>query len=187
MIRSLSLTLSCLLCSMLCLILVSGPALAKEKPVIMAPPTLMEESGDVASALSLTIAQLMENQSLSKKEHAVLNKLLAGPVAGKLLVIGDARASAIAKNKPVPSFSKIQGAKQLEIDAIMEWGGHSLEELEALHEQMQNDLDSMSEMSEMESLRLQQAMDRLSKMMSTLSNLLKKSSETKEGITQNMK
>ena len=48
-------------------------------------------------------------------------------------------------------------------------------------------LDSMSEMGEMESLRLQMAMDRLSKMMSTLSNLLKKISDTSSEITQNIK
>ena len=52
---------------------------------------------------------------------------------------------------------------------------------------MKNDLDNMSEMGETESLRLQMAMDRLSKMMSTLSNLLKKASETASGITQNIK
>lgn len=52
---------------------------------------------------------------------------------------------------------------------------------------MQNDLDSMSEMGEMESLRLQMAMDRLSKMMSTLSNLLKKISDTQSQIVQNLK
>jgi|SRR5688572_29866225 len=54
-------------------------------------------------------------------------------------------------------------------------------------ETIKNKLDSMSEMGEMESLRLQMAMDRLSKMMSTLSNLLKKASETASGITQNIK
>jgi hypothetical protein len=48
-------------------------------------------------------------------------------------------------------------------------------------------LDSMSEMGEMESLRLQMAMDRLSKLMSTLSNLLKKTSDTAQSITQNLK
>jgi hypothetical protein len=36
-------------------------------------------------------------------------------------------------------------------------------------------------------LRLQMAMDRMSKMMSTLSNLLKKTSETDQGIAQNTK
>ena len=52
---------------------------------------------------------------------------------------------------------------------------------------MKNDLDSMSEMGEMESLRLQMAMDRLSKMMSSLSNLLKKMSDTASQITANLK
>ncbi len=63
-------------------------------------------------------------------------------------------------------------AKQLEADAI---------------DLLKNDLDSMSEMGEMESLRLQMAMDRLSKMMSTLSNILKKISDTSSQIVQNLK
>ena len=49
------------------------------------------------------------------------------------------------------------------------------------------DIDSMSEMDEMESLRLQMAMDRLSKLMSTLSNILKKMSDTSESIVRNLK
>ena len=48
-------------------------------------------------------------------------------------------------------------------------------------------LDSMSEMGEMESLRLQMAMDRMSKFMSTLSNLLKKIADSSSQITQNLK
>jgi hypothetical protein len=52
---------------------------------------------------------------------------------------------------------------------------------------LKNDLDSMSEMGEMESLRLQMAMDRLSKMMSTLSNVLKKTSDTQSSIIGNLK
>ena len=58
---------------------------------------------------------------------------------------------------------------------------------EALQTKVKNDLDSMSEMGEMESLRLQMAMDRLSKMMSTLSNLLKKISNAADSIVQNLK
>ena len=52
---------------------------------------------------------------------------------------------------------------------------------------IKDDLDSLSEMGELDSLRLQMAMDRLSKMMSTLSNLLKKISDTASSITQNIK
>ena len=54
-------------------------------------------------------------------------------------------------------------------------------------EAIKKDLDSMSEMGETESLRLQMAMDRMSKMISTLSNLLKKMSDTADGVVQNLK
>ena len=50
-----------------------------------------------------------------------------------------------------------------------------------------NQLNSLNEMGEMEYLRLQIAMDRMSKLMSTLSNLLKKTSETANNIVQNIK
>jgi hypothetical protein len=53
--------------------------------------------------------------------------------------------------------------------------------------QAKNKLDSLSEMGEMESLRLQMAMDRTSKFMSTLSNMLLKMSDTSTSITQNMR
>jgi hypothetical protein len=52
---------------------------------------------------------------------------------------------------------------------------------------VKNKLDSLSEMGQMESLRLQMAMDRLSKFMQTLSNLLKKQSDTASAIVQNLK
>ena len=57
----------------------------------------------------------------------------------------------------------------------------------AILESVKNDLDSMSEMGEMESLRMQMAMDRLSKIMSTLSNILKKISESANTIASNLK
>lgn len=58
---------------------------------------------------------------------------------------------------------------------------------EKTKETLKNKLDSLNEMGEMESLRLQMAMDRMSKMMQTLSNLLKKTSDTASSIVQNLK
>ena len=66
-------------------------------------------------------------------------------------------------------------------------GGPTKAELDSMVDAMKSDIDSMSDMGEMESLRLQMAMDRMSKMMSTLSNLLKKISDTQNSITQNLK
>ena len=63
----------------------------------------------------------------------------------------------------------------------------SAADLDAIVDRLKGDLDSLSELGELESLRLQMAMDRLSKLMSTLSNLLKKVSDTAQAITQNLK
>jgi hypothetical protein len=63
----------------------------------------------------------------------------------------------------------------------------TVDQAQAVADTAKSDLDSMSEMGEMESLRLQMAMDRMSKLMSTLSNLLKKISDTCQSITQNWK
>ena len=60
-------------------------------------------------------------------------------------------------------------------------------DLDAMLELLRKQEGEVSEMGQMESLRLQMAMDRLSKIMSTLSNLLKKASETASGITSNLK
>lgn len=48
-------------------------------------------------------------------------------------------------------------------------------------------LDAMDALSETDSLRLQRALERLSRMMEALSNLLKKVADTQSGIVQNMK
>lgn len=50
-----------------------------------------------------------------------------------------------------------------------------------------NKLDGLNEMSEMVSLRLQMMMDRRSKFIGTLSNIMKKIGTTMETTTQNMK
>jgi hypothetical protein len=60
-------------------------------------------------------------------------------------------------------------------------------DFDARLERARSDPDALSEMGEMESLRLQMAMDRQSKMMSTLSNVMKKVSDTAQSITQNLK
>ena len=52
---------------------------------------------------------------------------------------------------------------------------------------IKNKIDSLSEMGEMESLRLQMAMQRLSQIMTTLSNIMKKVSQTASEIIKNIK
>ena len=89
-------------------------------------------------------------------------------------------------NTPGPNGATVPGG--LTIAGTGKPGGFvSKQDIDNAKETVKDKLDSLSEMGEMESLRLQMAMDRLSKLMSTLSNLLKKTSETSSTITQNLK
>jgi hypothetical protein len=79
-------------------------------------------------------------------------------------------------------------SQSLDTESMLElmltvYGKDLQDEMDAL----QDALDAESELSEEDSLRLQMALDRMSKMMSMLSNLLKKISDTSSGIIQNLK
>jgi hypothetical protein len=63
----------------------------------------------------------------------------------------------------------------------------SKSELKEVQDELKGKLDSMNEMSEMTSLRLQMMMDRRSKFIITLSNIMKKIGATQDTIVQNMK
>jgi hypothetical protein len=60
-------------------------------------------------------------------------------------------------------------------------------ELDARIAAAEGNPDSLNELGEVESLRLQMAMDRMSKLMETLSNVLSKLSNTQSDIVHNMK
>jgi hypothetical protein len=63
----------------------------------------------------------------------------------------------------------------------------SAEQINQEARNLQGDLDSMNEMSEMTSMRLQMAMDRRSQFVQSLTNVLKKIDDTQSAITQNLK
>lgn len=65
--------------------------------------------------------------------------------------------------------------------------GLTLAQLDADVASINSELDSMNELGETESLRLQMAMDRKSKLIEALSNILKKISDTDSQILQNLK
>lgn len=84
------------------------------------------------------------------------------------------------KTKPVQ-------VHQQRLDTTRKLRNISKAEIEKLETELSDKLDSISEMGEMESLRMQAYMDRLNKMHQTLSNLMKKISDTSAGIIQNLK
>ena len=100
------------------------------------------------------------------------------------VVLDQMRAISEAK-RALREKARPDRADEVDLDAALQLlTTLSVKQLQAeLHRQ----LDSMSEMGEMESLRLQMAMDRLTKLMTTLSNTLKKLADTASQITQNLK
>jgi hypothetical protein len=65
--------------------------------------------------------------------------------------------------------------------------GPTIQALKLLLDELKAKLDGMNEMSEMTSLRLQMTMDRRSKFISTLSQMMKKDSTTQDILVQNIK
>jgi hypothetical protein len=112
-------------------------------------------------ALALQV-MLEASRAADEDLRAVLDQMRAVSTARKRL-----------RQKPRPAV-----ASEIDLDTVLQ--------LVATLYAKQLD-DSLSELSEMDQLRLQMAMDRLSKMMSTLSNILKKMSDTASQITQNLK
>jgi antitoxin ParD1/3/4 len=62
-----------------------------------------------------------------------------------------------------------------------------VEQLDGIVDELKGKLDSLSDLTEIEAMRLQMLMDRRSKAMEMLSNMMKKMSETQAAIVQNMK
>ena len=66
-------------------------------------------------------------------------------------------------------------------------GQPSKAEIAVLLDRIKGAIDAKSELGETESLRLQMAMDRVSKFMTALSNIEKKASDTDSAMVQNVK
>ena len=111
-----------------------------------------------------------------------------GKAQAGIAALTSAKAAAVKSKKPVAVKLVKMAAYQKSKPAASEIAANLTSiQLQAEIDKLKNSLDSMSEMGEMESLRLQMAMDRLSKLMSTISNALKKMSDTAQTITQNLK
>jgi hypothetical protein len=91
---------------------------------------------------------------------------------------GKAVSVKVVRVQPYQKFKK--GTKETTLSL-------SASEIQAQTDKVKGDVDAMSELGEMESLKLQMAMDRRSKLMSTLSNIMKKIADTQKSIVQNLK
>jgi len=87
---------------------------------------------------------------------------------------------------PVPDPETTGGVRFVTVD-LYDSKIDMVEQLRAIEDELKGKLDSMSEIGEMTSLRLQMAMERRAKFIATLSNMLKKISRTQDTLVQNLK
>ena len=107
-----------------------------------------------------------------------ITALLSASTRSAVLSTGSAPRRAESLDFLVKGFSVEMTAESL---------ANQLDQIAVDLEALKSKRDAKSELGEVESLRLQMAMDRMSKMMTTLSNVMKKISDTAQSITQNLK
>jgi hypothetical protein len=124
---------------------------------------LMEATKQADADLHETMAQVKaENDKKAKLREAMDAKREADAAA---------KPSAPVQPQIMLAQPRLQLAKPVSVDTAP----------------IKDQKDSLSDVGEMNSLRLQMLMDRRSKLMEALSNLMKKQSDTASTITQNLK
>lgn len=120
----------------------------------------------------LTAVSVMAVENVYLKTKMQRIRIVTEPIRTETAVKVRLDALEVKMQQAKSSFQKVQA---------------DLDELNGAQAALRAELGTISDMSETESLRLQMIMDRLSKLMSTLSNVLKQSADTQKTIIQNMK
>jgi hypothetical protein len=116
-------------------------------------------------------------------QHERVQRLISGPTKQKLAQLMPGFRAEVMKLPPQADFGRLALA-----DVKRRFPRLSSQEYDVLaFELMHQTVDSLNEQSETQSLELQMTMDRRSKLIDTLSNVLKKISETGDSVVQNMK
>jgi len=171
---------------LLAIVLLTGlPALAqRDSAAISSPHAVREVHRDLAleqtaSARTRRLAALLQPEAKAKLDLAT-RALLAHLAADS----ENADPYAFAQQEVRSKFSQLSGEQSnlLSFYVLAE-----VARILSDPDELKGKLDGMNEMSEMTSLRLQMTMDRRSKFISTLSNIMKKISTTQDTLVQNLK
>ncbi len=157
---------------------------------------LMQATKDADEDLKMILAEVKAMTAAKQALRALILKvnrdvaLNAGQTDGKLpLDFRSGMGSEKAYHQapvPFPDPESKGGVRFVRTD-LFPGAIVAVPQLLAIQEDLKGKLDGMSEVSEMASLRLQMTMDRRSKIISTLSSIMKKISATQDALTQNIK
>ena len=148
-------------------------SIAATRSAIVAADLGASTSGDIDA-----LVQAVMMQAAADAETDLEDQIAAMQAASKNKAALRAQKQAMARESAAPA------AAPYTLDRYASGG---LAGLQAQNRRLKAQADSLSELSQDDQLRLQLAMDRLQKLMETLSNLMKKSSDTAGAIIGNMK
>lgn len=171
---------------------------------------LMEATNDQDKDLELIMAETKAQTNSKQALRDIISKVGRDVAANAAQQINDANGNPIKPNPdttfpgtggadfytgnapiPVPDANAQGGYDAVNTVLFTPPAGDSYgltyNDLKSVQDDLKGRLDSMNEMSEMTSMRLQMAMDRRSKFVEALSNIMKKIDSTQETIVQNLK
>lgn len=136
---------------------------------------LMQASKSAQEDLKAIMSKVKSINEKKSKLRQALRTLKAGKaIRNNIQLDSLKRAVGLVKQEPKPIRAvAIKPATKPELDNTLQ--------------EVNNELDSMSEMGEMESMQLQRYMDRLTQLNALLSNIMKKVSATSSSIISNLK
>ena len=88
---------------------------------------------------------------------------------------------------PLKTDARLTNTKLLRVQATLKKLELTLKDVKALVDELQTEKDSLSEMSQQDTLMLQQLMEKKSQLESMISNVMKASQETSNNIAANLK
>ena len=152
--------------------------LAEIKAMTRAKQRLRELIRDLNQWISRVMSEICDSKNID------LEKVTGESPNGGLSVNG----TAVEYKEPRPDIENSELVAECPTAHDLSGAdGVTIQGLRSLLEELKGKLDGMNEMSEMTSLRLQMTMDRRSKFISTLSQMMKKISTTQDLLVQNIK
>lgn len=161
------------------------PARSRDKPAIVSPSIDVQHVSrnikleQIAFARSKKLKSILNSEARAKLD-TVTQKLFDHLAAASL----KADLESFIQREISRKFPKVSSAQSnlLSFYVLAEAA-----RIISVEDELKHKHDGMNEMSEMTSLRLQMTMDRRSKFISMLSNLMKKISTTQDTLVQNIK
>jgi len=147
--------------------------------------TLMQAAKSAQDDLKALAEEIRKKNEAKKQLSALMEEMRSAREITRLNMDSVKTAYAAIGNPKIANLSTTANAKQVNAPAKNQ--KVSQQEIDAAKSDIQRKLDSLSQTQEMNGLRLQLAMDRRSKFISTLSNILKKLGETQNSIIENLK